>query len=1247
LKPDQAADMLLASARRAYNEKNYPFAIAKFREFIGRYGNHKELNSARYGLALALLEGPDKDYAAAVEQLQPLAGNKDFAEHAFVLYYLGLAQRGLGLKELALAEAKPPEAAQRQAVARQRFEEAARQFTAAVPALVARAKVPPADVKELPADQEWTARARCDLAEMQLRSLKSKEAQAAAEPFLKDPLLAKSRYHSLGLYYHGFANFLLKDYLTAGRSLNRLTPFSDPVFGTHARYLVARIHHLGDERKEAADHYEAVLADHAKQKQAAAQALQQPATFKNDPEEKARLEALTRDPPPDHVARATFYLGVMQYEDGRFADALARFEEFARQWPRSPLLADAQLRQGLCRVQLKQFPDALRILQPLADREPRLSDQALLWIAKAQAGAADPANLPAHDQALRTAIDTLRRAADRANQLAGTDPEARNRRGEILLELADTQQLAKQYREAAATYNQIANEKCLPGRDEEVLQRQATAWHLAGDYNESDKVCLRFQQTYPKSTLLPAVLFRHAENAYFTALAADKGPYRPTPVPPEIVRLYDEAARRYQAVLDKAPEFGHANLARYGLALTHYRKGDVEKAKQVLETIPQPERTGELAQVPYLLADCLLRLAPVKADDALAAGKMEEQLKAAVELLDGFVGAQPNDPQTADTLLKLGLCHQRLAGLLAQPPERAKALGDARAAYENLIQRFPKHPAQPQAVFERAKCLAQAGDKQSAINEMQRFQSDPLRTAPVAPMALLQLALLLREQKRPGDAANVLAQCRQQHEGALAADPQRAGWIPALQYQHGMALKEAGKLAEARAIFDQLTRQFVGRSEAMEAALRLGQCLQEEGLVKVEAAHKAQAAAKKPEETAAANRIQEEGLRIVAEAVKYLENQAEQIRQKQPAAEVRARMLYETAWGCRVLAEAEVAGTREKMQQELLKKKQEEAAKKNPGVQPPLVVSMPEVPLSSVPLQPAEQKARAQYQALIASFPDLPLATTARFELAELLSERGDHDQAVKLLAEALDKEPPTELAEKIRIRLGAAQAARKDLKAALAQFEAVAGNAQSPLAGEAHYRAGECLLAAGKPAEAVKHLSVFRDQPPFQNLPSLSDRALLRLGHAYATLKQWNESRQAHEQLVGRFGNSPWVHEARYGIGWAWQNQKQFDNAVNVYSQVTAATTTETAAKAQLQIGLCLLEQKRHPEAATALLVVPFTYDYPEWNAVALCEAARALTELKQNEHAEKLLKRVIKDHPETKWAEVARERLEALKGG
>ena len=41
------------------------------------------------------------------------------------------------------------------------------------------------------------------------------------------------------------------------------------------------------------------------------QLLKQPQKFNNDPETRAQLEALVKNPPPDHVARATFYAGVL------------------------------------------------------------------------------------------------------------------------------------------------------------------------------------------------------------------------------------------------------------------------------------------------------------------------------------------------------------------------------------------------------------------------------------------------------------------------------------------------------------------------------------------------------------------------------------------------------------------------------------------------------------------------------------------------------------------------------------------------------------------------------------------------------------------------------------------------------------------------------------------------------------------------------------------------------------------------
>jgi TolA-binding protein len=340
-----------------------------------------------------------------------------------------------------------------------------------------------------------------------------------------------------------------------------------------------------------------------------------------------------------------------------------------------------------------------------------------------------------------------------------------------------------------------------------------------------------------------------------------------------------------------------------------------------------------------------------------------------------------------------------------------------------------------------------------------------------------------------------------------------------------------------------------------------------------------------------------------------------------------------------------VEAARQKMQQELWQKRRDEVAKNTPAGQPPPFVPPPEVATAAVPLQPSEVQARNQYQALIAAFPDAPLGADARFELAELLAERGEHDAAIKLLREALDKKPSAERAEQVRLRLGDALLAKGDARAALAQLNPVADNPKSALSAQATYRAAEAWLRLKEPAEAVKRLSAFRDKPELQNVAGVTDRALLRLGHALALLKQWEPSRQACEQVVKQFGGGPWADEARYGAAWACQNLGQHDNAVTWYTQVTEATATELAARAQLNIGLCRLAQQRYAEASAALLIVPLTYDYPRLNALALLEAARALAADKQPEQAARLLERVLRDHPGTPEAEAAAQRLAGLK--
>jgi TolA-binding protein len=1233
--PEQAADMMLNSARKGYNEKNHAFAAARFREFLAKFASHKEAPAARYGLALALIEGPDRNYTEARDLLQTVTQDKAFAELPLAQYYLAVAHRGLGVKELAEADTRPaPEAVAKRSSAVKRFEAALPVFAAALTSLEAKAKAPAKDARELSEEFEWAARARCDVAEMQVRLGKTKEALATALPFVADANHLRSRYKNLGRYFHGYANLLAKDPVGAQKSLTLLAPFNDPAFGTHARYLLARAHHLLDERTEAAAHYEATIADHQKQKLEATNLFKQVDRFKNEPEERDRLVALIRGPAPDHVLRAGFYLALLQYEAGRFGEALSRLQEFLKAKPQPPLQLAAELRIGYCQVQLKQFADALKTLAPLVDRDPLLADQVMFWIAKAQAGAApDPAaNLAGYQQALQVAIQTLRQAATRAQASAAQDPEAMRRRAEVLLELADQLQNARQYKEAVPLYSELANDKLLADRHEEIGPRLCTALHLLGDYAASDKACESFQQKYPQSTLLPAVLFTYAENSYFRIPAAQK-----IAAPPErtkeLARLYAETSKRLEHLIAKYPEFTRIPVARYTLGLTYYHAGELDKVQKVLAEIPPADRTGDLVLVPYLLADCALRQTPTATpEDALAAGQLEEKLKQAITLLEAFIAAQPKHPQTADALLKFGLVQQRLAGLMAQPAEKAKALATARATYERLTKEFPKDAAVPQAIMERAKCIALQGDVNTAMNELRQFANDPLRTSRVAPMALIQLATFLRSQNKAEEAAGILGKAREQHEGNLAKDAEYSSWIGLLRYHHGVALREAGKLPEARGVLELVGKANPGRPEAVEAALRIGQCLRAEGLQRLDAARKLRSSGKK-EDVAKAAPVSDDGLKSLRGAAGFLEAQVEQFKKSETLPDIRARMLYEAAWAHRSLAEPEVDVARAVLAKERQQKLGPAAAKFAP----------PEVPLAQVPWQPSEKRAVALYQALVDTFGEQAIATEARFELAELLAQRDQHDQAAQLLVDVLDKEPPLELTEKARLRLGTIHAAKGNLKAALGQFDAVLRNPKSSLLGWAQYRAGEALLQAGQAGEAVKRLVPFRDQGPFQNVPGLSDRALLRLGHALAQEKQWDQSRQTLERLVAAFPTSAWVHEARYGIGWAWQQAQNHDAAANAYKQVTDHHAGETAARAQLQMGLCRLEQKRYSDAANALMVVPTTYDFPELTAAALLEAARAYLGLGQRDQAQRLLERIMRDFAGTPWADAAKERLAA----
>ena len=271
MNPEQQAEQALTAGQNALKQGDPNTAAAKFNEVVQKFGNTRAALGAKFGLAGLQFTADTPDVAKAAELLKQPAEDGGFADRGSAMFQYAVCNRLLGRKELE----KGGNDAKRNADAK--FAEAQKWFYAA--------RVWYAETKQ----PDWSARAQCEQADVEMRLGRVKDARGTSEPFTKDDALAKSPHKALGLYLHGLACFLDQDLQGAFRSLNQGDVFKHPTCGGHARYLTGRIHHLQDEKAEASVHYDAVLADYEKARLAAVEAVKDPNKYKGQPFELARL----------------------------------------------------------------------------------------------------------------------------------------------------------------------------------------------------------------------------------------------------------------------------------------------------------------------------------------------------------------------------------------------------------------------------------------------------------------------------------------------------------------------------------------------------------------------------------------------------------------------------------------------------------------------------------------------------------------------------------------------------------------------------------------------------------------------------------------------------------------------------------------------------------------------------------------------------------------------------------------------
>jgi TolA-binding protein len=234
------------------------------------------------------------------------------------------------------------------------------------------------------------------------------------------------------------------------------------------------------------------------------------------------------------------------------------------------------------------------------------------------------------------------------------------------------------------------------------------------------------------------------------------------------------------------------------------------------------------------------------------------------------------------------------------------------------------------------------------------------------------------------------------------------------------------------------------------------------------------------------------------------------------------------------------------------------------------------------------------------------------------------------------------ELREHAEYQLAAAEFRQEHAKEAADLFTAfLKAHPESKLAPSASLLAAESLIRQNQHARAIEHLKTALTA----ELPEPDQQsALLRLGECHAAAQQWSDSEQSFTIFLDRFTASDLWFQARFGKGWALENQGRHADAMTEYAKVTANHQGPTAARAQFQIGECLFAQGKHEDAAREFLKVDILYAYPEWSAAALYEAGRCFEAMNQPEKAREQYQQVREKHAQTQWAGLAAKRLSAV---
>ncbi len=272
--------------------------------------------------------------------------------------------------------------------------------------------------------------------------------------------------------------------------------------------------------------------------------------------------------------------------------------------------------------------------------------------------------------------------------------------------------------------------------------------------------------------------------------------------------------------------------------------------------------------------------------------------------------------------------------------------------------------------------------------------------------------------------------------------------------------------------------------------------------------------------------------------------------------------------------------------------------------------------------------------------PDSQYRIDACYRAAMLSQKLGEHDQARLKLKQLITWDPENSLAAFAHYTLGEYASQENKWEEARPLFEKVIETATGEtLRNPARYWLAESLYQLGDTTSAEQQFKQLTNLD-FSN-PEIQSVIQLRLAQCAAQREDWSavesivtNARESNEQQTH-------VYQFDYLQARAFMSRAKFNEAREMFTRVIKseiANGTRIAAMSQWMIGESWFHQEKYNDALRAYLLVDSLYEHPQWQSLALLQAAKCHLQLGDQETAKNTCDRLIANFPDSPQAEAVR---------